>query len=142
MTISKEERAELRANIRVHGYPYASCELKSLLDALDASDERIAGLEALRDAHRDARERADAREDALKARIAELEAAAQWRPMDTAPRDGTKILVAGRGPDGEDCEAIEWTDEARLVLEEEFSGHPEVVMRWLPIPALPEGGAK
>jgi len=47
-----------------------------LLAALDAADKRIEGLEALRDAHRDARERADAREDALKARIAELETTA------------------------------------------------------------------
>lgn len=45
-----------------------------LLDALDAADKRIAGLEALRDVHRDARERAEAREEALKARIAEFEA--------------------------------------------------------------------
>jgi len=68
--------------------------------------------------------------------------------MDTAPRDGTKILMSGRGPNGTDSAVIQSADEAWLVMGDRYSdeelgiGHPEVVMGWLPIHALPEGGAK
>jgi hypothetical protein len=143
MTISKEERAELRADIRANCYPDVSGELTSLLDALDASDERIASLGAecqrLDGTVTRLVMRADKAADELKeakARIAELEAAAQWRPMDTAPRDGSRVLV-GNGRNSPVFARFidrQWRSDERLGIV-----RPS---HWLPIPALPEGGAK
>ncbi len=47
---------------------------------------------------------AEEREAALRARVAELELDAKWRPIDTAPRDGSRLLLRspkGRVADGE-----------------------------------------
>lgn len=145
------------------------------LDALDASDERIASLE---DTLRSLGERDDQLTlelasafhnlatnvveavghavlqgrvlDGAKARIAELEAAAQWRPMDTAPRDGTWILVL-LSPDLQgktDYSAASilsfhhdpFADYWRNVHWDKWNDGAGY--GWLPIPALPEGGAK
>ncbi len=101
--ISKEERAELRRDIRANCYPDVSGELDTLLDALDAADERIA----------------------------ELEAAAQWRPMDTVPTDGTHVVVCMGFRDG----APHF--ETRRYIAPPLLGR-STHWRWLPIP---EGGA-
>lgn len=85
---------------------------------------------------------------ALQARIAELEAAAQWRPMATAPKDGTWILVLlapslsakAAYPSvsilcfHNDPFADFWRN-AHWERWKEDAG-----LGWLPIPALPEGG--
>lgn len=127
-----------------------------LLDALDAADERIAGLEAevkhwresaLAWAHWAASVTGESDQEipdltkfveSQKSRIAELEAAAQWRPMATAPRDGTEILVWCLGRhyelavwEGHSCN--QWVGDAGRYDEDQACA-------WLPIPALPEGG--
>jgi len=150
MTISKEERAELRADIRANCYPDVSGELTTLLDALDASDERIAELEAIwklrEKEHELATRMVNRRNEELKeakSRIAELEAAAQWRPMDTAPRDGTEILVLCHSGARSQCELAVWEGHSCNQWIGDASRYDEdQVSVWLPIPALPEGGAK
>lgn len=82
----------------------------------------------------------------LQKRIAELEAAAQWRPMDTAPRDGTWILVLmSPEPSGIHASAsvLRFHDApfADFWRNAHWDRFPELAgYGWLPIPALPEGG--
>lgn len=108
---------------------------------------RIAELEARANIHADTMIEQLGACDEHNRRIAELEAAAQWRPMDTAPRDGTRFLVLNCGPVGPEgsvirskgdgwagCDGWEYSDRELGI------GHPECTVRWLPIPALPEGG--
>jgi DNA-directed RNA polymerase subunit RPC12/RpoP len=71
----------------------------------------------------------------LNARIAELEAATQWRPMDTVPTDGTHVVVFMGFRNG----APQFG--TRRYLAPPMLGR-STYWRWLPIPALPEGGAK
>lgn len=137
-----------------------------LLDALDAADERIAGLEAelgklkgrncddanhgLTMTHqcvacsrienceeRIAQLESWGREDCgpLKARIAELEAAAQWRPMATVPTDGTHVVVCMGFRDG-----APHFETRRYIAPPLLGRSTSTHWRWLPIPALPEGG--
>jgi len=125
--VSKEERAELAklaAEAAKQGWNFsdpgdlgfadyvpliaaAVNAAPKLLDALDASDERIVELETeqgeLRRALATAREDASEMEKkaiaegsealALRAEVAALKAAAQWRKMEDAPRDGTWIIA-------------------------------------------------
>lgn len=133
----------------------AAPTLLDALDALDAADERIAGLEkeakhwresALAWAHWAASVTGEADQEIpdltkfvaeLKARIAELEAAAQWRPMATAPRDGTEILVWCLG---QHYELVAWEEHSCHQWIGDASRYDEdQVCAWLPIPALPEG---
>ena len=173
--ITKEERAELR-NDALYRDPI-SCDLVlEVCDALDAADERIAGLEAevaglkatisdlfgdvevrnCKDSNhgltmdhqcvscmriengdeRIAQLESWGREDCepLKARIAELEAAAQWRPVEEAPRDESRVLV-GNGRNSPVFARFidrQWRSDERLGIV-----RPS---HYLAIPALPEGG--
>jgi hypothetical protein len=178
--ITKEERAELRewaGDCNAWDLYLSSGQTGdqtvALLDALDAADERIAGLEAevleLEGAE-EQRATEEKRHEAefyvcekcgerkhksnggtddeacdqcveirlLNARIAELEAAAQWRPMATAPRDGTEILVWCLG---QHYELVAWEEHSCHQWIGDASRYDEdQVCAWLPIPALPEGG--
>lgn len=153
MTISKEERAELRELIEqaamwplpweAHGDGYSDNLVFSANDAqedylaeftgrhgcdlavaaVNAAPKLLASLDA-----------ADTALATLQKRIAELEAAAQWRPMDTAPRDGSRVLV-GNGRNSPVFARFidrQWRSDERLGIV-----RPS---HWLPIPALPEGG--
>jgi hypothetical protein len=180
MTISKEERAELRMELSNYVLTGSNAEryiaatanaAPKLLAALDASDERIAGLEAeldklkgrncneeLKEAKRRIVElvaRANVHADSMieqlnicsehKSRIAELEAAAQWRPMDTCPSGEWVFILMPNGRIADlKFHAVEGTDgcwQARNGgLMRGATGDDFVA--WLPIPALPEGGAK
>lgn len=80
-------------------------------------------------------------EDGLRARIAELEAGQSWQPMETAPRDGTEILVLF---DDVDCVAVvSWDDET---TEPQFPWaslenghyHTDAFRAWRATPPLPE----
>jgi len=188
MTISKEERAELRRQlgdeVPDHLWPDLPDHAIALLDALDAADERIASLEAEIDKlkgrncddanhgltmthqcvacsrienceERIAQLESWGREDCepLKARIAELEAADQWRPMDTAPRDGTWILVRAKKEATVPSRVDGFGDVVRFITDaptgafqwrarDWFGFFDDELIAWLPIPALPEGGAK
>lgn len=196
MTISKEERAELRERLREVGVVVGGewnsaggCEINwihdrdgelclvvdpdderlatsvvnaapRLLDALDASDERIAELEARLAEESDGfyncarcgerkhksngvdpgvycdacslRMGLDDQVERLKARIAELEAAAQWRPIEEAPDDVHLLLTDGANIISGNKYRNYWNFQRRGL-------HPT---HYRTFPALSEGGAK
>ncbi len=75
--------------------------------------------------------------DALKQQNAELLAAQQWQPIESAPRDGTRILVfidshfsfttVARWDDDKDCWKSAWDDQSVYA-----------VAYWQPLPQPPE----
>lgn len=74
----------------------------------------------------------------LRARIAELEAEREWQPIDTAPKDGTEVLLLVYGMDT----YRSWATDSRWFTELP-SGHlfwfdDEDVTHWAPLPKIPE----
>jgi hypothetical protein len=76
MTISKEERAELREQLSDEVpdklWPDLPDHVIALLDALDAADERIADLTVAEDEYE------------------------EWRPIEEAPKDGKDWFIVAR----------------------------------------------
>ena len=75
-------------------------------------------------------------EDRLRARIAELEGAQKWRPTDSAPKDGTDILLAWKNSDDIviawwNATGWTWHEAPTVYASDECRG-------WLPLPPLPE----
>lgn len=62
--------------------------------------------------------------------------ALEWRPMETAPRDGTLILVGWKGASPA---LVYCMDGTWLERETRYEIHIEHATGWLPLPALPEG---
>lgn len=81
----------------------------------------------------------------LLARITELEAAQTWQPIESAPKDGTRILTID--PDfvglheGADVARYTgafggaWLDNARHIPDTVYPTH------WMPLPTPPKGGS-
>lgn len=86
---------------------------------------------------------------ALQARVDELEAARQWKPIDTAPRNGSWFIGAWLDQDGHrdsEIHKARWADE--YTLAEERGGNPDdwlrgswddgedeiVLTHWMPLP--------
>lgn len=149
--ITKEERAQLRlelSNARL-GFPLP-WRLGEYADIVDADGDDVAdcvvensftggSAEQYIVAAANATPRILDALDAVDVRITELEAAAQWRTMDTAPLDGTPVLVhKGFYKEGsrKGCPRLEVTQfHGFLAVPSEL---PYVAhWRWLPIPALP-----
>lgn len=60
-----------------------------------------------------------------------------WRPIETAPRDGTAVLVT----DGEDCEVARnyghgWFDSDGLDFA--YGAWDAELTHWMPLPELPK----
>lgn len=120
------------------------------------SDEVTAALEVVNDAANDARHRKDyERANALvKARIALWRAAqpasvAGWRPIETAPKDGSAILVWPPTYPSRPCSVARWNDDRyakkpRPYWErEDTSGfitrsRETSTTHWMPLPAAPQ----
>lgn len=67
---------------------------------------------------------------AMRARIAELEAAQEWRPMHDAPRDGTRFVgVTENGF----YEVIYWSKRTN-----DFVGKWSPFVAWMPLPPRPK----
>jgi hypothetical protein len=70
--------------------------------------------------------------------------AAAWRPIETAPRDGTRIIVAfwlHNKPDTERCAVIaEWVEGEGWMIDEETQWFPYPPTHWRPIGPLPGEG--
>lgn len=99
--------------------------------------------------------------DELRARVAELEAAQAWRPIETAPKDGTWVLVCGYPAFEDDHEwmhgpvhdtVVAQYTELRNGTKTEghwqfawydggYYGGVEDVTHWMPLPAPPKEGA-
>lgn len=83
---------------------------------------------------------------ALAAIVRELLAEREWRPMETAPRDGTAIYVVENSP-RRWCHAVSWTDDGYgyhhgwyldFEHEKHIVGGDACFSAWLPLPAPPE----
>lgn len=73
--------------------------------------------------------------DQSAARIAELQSLTAWRPIDTAPRDGTRVLLYV--PDWHFASKYQegfWSGS----YWESFDGTSCAPTHWLPLPAAPE----
>jgi hypothetical protein len=64
----------------------------------------------------------------------ELASMSQWRPMETAPRDGTRILIY-RGCTGVEIGAYSVVGREQWLSEDNCTRYPS---HWLPLPAAPE----
>lgn len=75
--------------------------------------------------------------------------AVEWRPIDTAPKDGTRILVCSPGSDYNQINIARWgvgepfgetpawvTDSEGPGYSTELEGEDEP-SHWMPLPALP-----
>jgi hypothetical protein len=84
---------------------------------------------------------------ASKARIKALEDAAKWRPIESAPKDGTIILISGyvgnRPESGERfVVSAMWWDESGGWKDDALSTDFYPPTHWMPLPNPPqEGGA-
>ncbi len=76
----------------------------------------------------------------LADRIAELEAAQGWQTMDSAPKDGTRILVLTKyGPfTGHWAEDVEGMDGSWFVHGITEAVQQSEATHWLPLPTPPE----
>jgi hypothetical protein len=57
----------------------------------------------------------------------------QWQPIETAPKDGTEVLVLGRPIKGE--RGSVWIDRYEIVQTGGEEGWPISVTHWRPLPA-------
>lgn len=84
---------------------------------------------------------------ALMDRVEELEAMTRWRPIETAPRDGTPILVWGADisnpTGGYYPRSCWWSQEGHevWVVREDASNatylEPDAITHWMPLPTPP-----
>lgn len=78
--------------------------------------------------------KAEAALAAAQARIAELEASQQWQPIETAPKNGTRILTYSP-KDNEYC----WKIEINKWKHSAWQASPSMCQptHWMPLPAPP-----
>lgn len=65
-----------------------------------------------------------------------------WRPIDTAPKDGTWVLVTRRGCGPEFVSCVSWRtyhpNAAGKAAWRDAAGHQQpLVTHWMPLPELP-----
>lgn len=65
----------------------------------------------------------------------------EWRPIETAPKDGTDILVCVR--DTDICLVVDWDDEAsrpgwNWATLDGPHYHENLFSHWMPLPAPPK----
>lgn len=82
----------------------------------------------------------DSEIERLRARVAELEAAQTWQPIDTAPKDGTEIVVFAPGnrdgfpePLPDIVSLCAWHGDAGFCVDE-----LRQPTHWMPLPAPPK----
>ena len=79
--------------------------------------------------------------ESLEAQLAAVQMDTEWQPIETAPRDGTRVLLFGRGP-YDDIEAFtgEFSFDRWLAAPNEASEYmPESCSptHWIPLPEPP-----
>jgi hypothetical protein len=70
--------------------------------------------------------------EALRQRAERAEVALQWRPIETAPRDGTFVLT--RSPYGQVCQDFADSNSSEMICQS-WSGNPT---HWMPLPPPPD----
>lgn len=73
-----------------------------------------------------------------RAELAELRAQLEWQPIETAPKDGTPILMFI--PLSEPTIRSGLFSEGDFVLTGDYYHLPEAPTHWMPMPAPPKGG--
>jgi len=63
----------------------------------------------------------------------------QWQPIETAPKDGTNILICGQGSEGYYVSDVKWDGEWMLfnVASDDWTEPTFKVSHWMPLPAPP-----
>jgi hypothetical protein len=87
----------------------------------------------LNEARSEGRKAADT---ALSERVAELERGLEWRPIESAPRDGTRVIMWGAGWDGPQTHTWQTAERA----EQELAHWHDPPTHWMPLPAHPSEG--
>lgn len=64
-----------------------------------------------------------------------------WQPIETAPKDGTVVLVCGFGPSGYYVTTAQWDGAWFLfdVAEDRYSAESSGHSHWMPLPKPPGG---
>lgn len=88
-----------------------------------------------------------ATDDVMEMILADRAARAEtWRPIATAPKDGTRVLIWGPNSDTVVCYCNEWAHEPKwqpaAVEASGAQGYPDVTIRgepthWMPLPDTP-----
>lgn len=120
-------------------------ELATLRAKLAAAEARANELSAMLDHQRD---EATEMERMLRAEYAKVEARADgWQPIETAPKDGTRVLISSRGVVQEAYWAMAWEDAPdekcwwstpHGPAGRGFTILPKAVTHWMPLPAPPD----
>lgn len=61
----------------------------------------------------------------------------QWQPIETAPKDGTRILLHLNSASGSDADIFRW-DGREWLMADEYGLGMDVPAGWMPLPQPPE----
>jgi hypothetical protein len=81
--------------------------------------------------------------EALRRRVEELEAREQWQPIETAPKDGTEIVVSYFDHEINDSiDAVVWDNDDHewavlSSLSPQWPVHLDAYTHWIPLPKSP-----
>jgi hypothetical protein len=115
----------------IHGGYDRACQRAALLTKIDALRRKLVNAELQQQATED---RVTSALDTLavwRERAERAEAALQWRPIETAPRDGTFVLT--RSPYGQVCQDFADSNSSEIICQS-WSGNPT---HWMPLPPPP-----
>lgn len=64
-----------------------------------------------------------------------------WKPIETAPKDGRTILACGRGTDGYFVCDVKWKHETWMLFDPALDDHSfptDYLTHWMPLPEPPK----
>lgn len=63
----------------------------------------------------------------------------EWRPIETAPKDGTPIIALWAQKDSKHAESVYWSDGA-WIWEQDGDSPAQDPTHWVPKPLVPKAG--